>query len=445
MRPRRNYRKSPLQGRISLLLFVVLFLRVFTVSALPAPAVDPPPSDPDTPFGDDPVVTISSRFGGWVSTLEAVGTRGRIKSAIWTVNGVKLTPQRGVRFLNADHTAVEINFLKAKFILDDPWQLDTTVLVETTAAPVGGASAGKIYPFGYAFPSEFLLYVAPRDYDRLNTELNVSSELGNLVFNESAHFYRFTSTNYGTARVSATLPTATLAVFGGDGELDSLKVVSSGVGSLEFSVSPGNYYVAVDDQESEWALTTQIETLCDSCGPTDRSNTKPGYIVVTGEFVFGNVPVGSSVQRTVNLENRSTTPVTFSGVSFPSGFSADWRDGIIPAGGSKAVTVTFAPETDAFYFNLLEFDFDNASPLQVTAYGNGILPEKGASGLQLSGDKKFKIALTTAMATKAIIEESTDLKAWHVINATGNFSETGLFEMGFDESEPAHFFRFRSE
>ncbi len=65
-------------------------------------------------------------------------------------------------------------------------------------------------------------------------------------------------------------------------------------------------------------------------------------IALSGQLGFGNVAVGSSVEKIITITNTGVSLLTVTGISYPAGFSGNWS-GTIPAGTSKQVAVTFAP------------------------------------------------------------------------------------------------------
>ncbi|MCH7228315.1 choice-of-anchor D domain-containing protein [Haloferula sp. A504] len=67
-------------------------------------------------------------------------------------------------------------------------------------------------------------------------------------------------------------------------------------------------------------------------------------IVLTGDLAFGDVRIGESSVRTLNIANTGNSPLTVTEVLCPDGFSAVWS-GTIPPGTSQDVPITFSPVT----------------------------------------------------------------------------------------------------
>ena len=74
-------------------------------------------------------------------------------------------------------------------------------------------------------------------------------------------------------------------------------------------------------------------------------------IGLSGNMAFGNVITGLTATATLTISNTGNTTLTVTNITFPSGFSGDWTQGLIPAGTSQNVTVTFAPTTTLIIYN----------------------------------------------------------------------------------------------
>ena len=79
--------------------------------------------------------------------------------------------------------------------------------------------------------------------------------------------------------------------------------------------------------------------------PTSQVQNLTRIIGLNGNMSFSNVVVGRSASATLTISNTGSGPLTVTGLSGPSAFSANWTTGTIAAGGSQAVTVNFAPTT----------------------------------------------------------------------------------------------------
>ncbi len=62
-----------------------------------------------------------------------------------------------------------------------------------------------------------------------------------------------------------------------------------------------------------------------------------------GNLAFGNVDTNSSATRTFVISNRGGTDINVSSITYPYGFSGNFPSGVIAAGESQSVTVTFSP------------------------------------------------------------------------------------------------------
>ena len=99
---------------------------------------------------------------------------------------------------------------------------------------------------------------------------------------------------------------------------------------------------------------------------------------LVGTLEFGDVLVNTTATREITLHNDGNSPLTVSSIVYPTGFSGPWS-GIIPAGGSQTITVTFAPTETQPYGGLFlpqanATDFYN----EVQTTGTGINPPTGS-------------------------------------------------------------------
>ncbi len=101
-------------------------------------------------------------------------------------------------------------------------------------------------------------------------------------------------------------------------------------------------------------------------------------IQLTGNLAFGDVPIGTSSDRTLTIYNDGSGVLNVSGVSLPSRFSGNWS-GSIPSGGQQGVTVTFSPMEDKLYSG-------NVSVTSDASGGTSIRSVSGTGTITLSLD-----------------------------------------------------------
>ena len=120
---------------------------------------------------------------------------------------------------------------------------------------------------------------------------------------------------------------------------------------------------------------------------TDSSVTR--IISLRGNFDFGNVVIGTVPITTLTITNSGNSPLTVTGISYPTGYNGNWS-GTIPAGGSQNVTITFAPSALANYGGMITVTSDATS---------------GTSTTSVSG---LGVATTPATATLTVLAKPTN-------------------------------------
>lgn len=76
---------------------------------------------------------------------------------------------------------------------------------------------------------------------------------------------------------------------------------------------------------------------------TQQGSAASPIVSISGSLDFGSVPIGNTETRTLTLRNDGNSALTVSSLSYPEGFTGNWTSGIIPAGQSRLVTVSFTP------------------------------------------------------------------------------------------------------
>lgn len=96
-------------------------------------------------------------------------------------------------------------------------------------------------------------------------------------------------------------------------------------------------------------------------------------INLNGGLAFGNVYVGSDIQRTFTISNSGNSALTVSSITYPTGFFGDWSGGTIAASDSRTVTVLFSPRAAQTYGGTVTVNSDKTSGLNTLLIsGTGI-------------------------------------------------------------------------
>lgn len=108
-----------------------------------------------------------------------------------------------------------------------------------------------------------------------------------------------------------------------------------------------------------------------SVAPTNSASTSSRTINVTGNLAFGDVPVGTQRSMSYTVSNSGNAPLTVTGTTISGGLSPhtffSWTNGVIPAGGSQAVTVRFQPTAAGNYNGTIAVNGDQTGGTNVVA------------------------------------------------------------------------------
>ena len=99
-----------------------------------------------------------------------------------------------------------------------------------------------------------------------------------------------------------------------------------------------------------------------------------GTIVLSGTLAFADTKVGETDKKVLTIFNSSAYALNVTAISWPTGFTGDWQQGTIAAGGKKVVKVTFKPTEAKDYTGTLTVESNatkGKNTLDVT--GKGIL------------------------------------------------------------------------
>jgi alpha-tubulin suppressor-like RCC1 family protein len=141
-------------------------------------------------------------------------------------------------------------------------------------------------------------------------------------------------------------------------------------------------------------------------------NTTTSIISLNGDLVFGNVVTNTTATRTLTITNSGNSALNVSSMSYPSGFSGAWS-GVIAAGGSTNVTVTFAPTALTTYSGTVAVNSDATSGLStIAASGRGVVAPTRI--ISLSGDLAFGNVVVGQTATRTLTIASSGNLALNV-------------------------------
>ena len=116
-----------------------------------------------------------------------------------------------------------------------------------------------------------------------------------------------------------------------------------------------------------------------SCGGSAPAAPSPPpatrTIALSGNLAFGNVLAGSTTESTLTISNSGSASVAVTGLTAPSGYSASWTNGVIPAGGQQSVTISFLPTAAGTYNGAIIVLADQTPGSTTIAVSGGAFPD----------------------------------------------------------------------
>lgn len=148
---------------------------------------------------------------------------------------------------------------------------------------------------------------------------------------------------------------------------------------------------------------------------------------------FGSVMVGTIATSTLTIANSGTGELAVTSVTYPTGFSGTFANGTIPANGSQAVTVTFAPVTAQTYTGNITVTGNQASGTNTIAVsGTGTaLPTFTLSGVVTETAPTTSTLLAGVRVT--VVDGANQGKS-ATTGADGRYQITGVVNGGFSVS-----------
>jgi hypothetical protein len=129
--------------------------------------------------------------------------------------------------------------------------------------------------------------------------------------------------------------------------------------------------------------------------PTAPSAPTPTRIIrLQAILEFGSIPVNTTADRELRIFNDGNSVLTVTGMTGPSGYSASWTTGTIPAGGSQLSVIHFTPTAATTYNGTVTVQSDASSGTNTTPIsGTGLRDLFRKTG---SGDSVFDMPADVA-------------------------------------------------
>lgn len=117
----------------------------------------------------------------------------------------------------------------------------------------------------------------------------------------------------------------------------------------------------------------------------------PTHIIsLSGDLNFGDVTINTAAQLALVITNSGNADLTFTNIEVPAGFSVNFTSGVLAAGSTTNVTVTFSPTGTNSYGGTITVDSDATSGTSVAnASGTGTAAIVPTRIIVLSGDLNF--------------------------------------------------------
>ncbi len=95
-------------------------------------------------------------------------------------------------------------------------------------------------------------------------------------------------------------------------------------------------------------------------------------VTLSGDLSFGTVLAGQTATKNITITNSGSSLLVVTGITFPGGFSSTFTAGVIQAGGTQNVPVTFAPTELKTYGGTITVHVDpSTASVTTSASGTG--------------------------------------------------------------------------
>jgi len=174
-----------------------------------------------------------------------------------------------------------------------------------------------------------------------------------------------------------------------------------------FRIPAGTHLV-----EWRYAKDNSLSVGADAGYVDTVSLTTPDVQRLEGNLAFGSVNVGSSSTRAFVISNDGSSALNVAGITYPNGFSGDYASGVIAAGASQSVTVTFTPTGALSYSGNVTVNSNagsGATTLPITGEGaqslTTLVSGQAVTGLggQAASGRLFKILVPNGSAKLEVV------------------------------------------
>lgn len=203
-----------------------------------------------------------------------------------------------------------------------------------------------------------------------------------------------------------------LSIWGSYGSADSQFIFPWGI----LADNAGNVYVA----------DTENHRIQKFVYPVPQTR----IIALSGDMLFGNVNIGATLQKVLTISNTGNSALTVSSITYPTGFSGNWS-GVIAAGSSQSIAVTFTPAAAQSYAGILTVNSDKTDGVNgMFVSGTGIAVQTGISVIRnlscyVSGNKlTISLVVKPAATTGNYALEDSPPSGWSV----SNISDYGTYD-----------------
>ncbi len=177
-------------------------------------------------------------------------------------------------------------------------------------------------------------------------------------------------------------------------------------------------------------------------------NIPTRVISLTGNLSFGTIRVGQIAKRTLSIGNSGSAALTVSSINYPAGFGGDWSGGVIAAGGSQSVVVTFTPTAVTSYGGLISVDANQtsgATTIDVSGAGTTrLITDLNGDGI---GDLLLQEMVSTFVGawlmdgamhvSSFVLVYPADLQRWGVVGRA-DLNSDGIGDILLQDSDSTH-------